>query len=160
MEEEHPDWKNLQDDVIRIRKIYVTKSPQWRYQKAVELADNPDAAAHRLVAHVSAVEGLARSLLIHEKYQDPRMRLEQYEIEFKRKRAETLIDDYLKAKNLPEAAIVFGEEVWEKFKVATQYRNLVVHECAYHDVSKSHWTIGACQSVFKKLGQFSDFVEQ
>jgi hypothetical protein len=64
---------------------------------------------------------------------------------------EQLIVEYLKEIGLPEPAEFFGTGIWESFRFAVEYRNVLVHECTYLGSDRSLGLIASCEHVLHKL---------
>ena len=135
-----------------LRKSYIRAYPKQRLHVAMQRIKNPDHDPNRLIAYVAAVEGLARSLCM---YQHPkaRTRVDELYPSYVRRGAETLVGEYLASKNLGKPRALFGDETWELFEYAVQYRNLLAHECTYLGGDLSPKLIEACRVVLRTLAE-------
>jgi len=144
------DASGIQEQLERLRRSYVEATLRQRLSIARQRLENPHHDANRLIAHVSAVEGFARSLCMH-RYARTKPDLSLMYSCYRRKGAEELIAEYLEAGNLGSPSKVFGRSTWKMFGFAVQYRNLLAHECTYlgHDFSPR--LIDACDKVLDRL---------
>jgi hypothetical protein len=145
------------EDLATLRKIYVEATPRQRYGIAQQRIANLEHGPNVLVACVSAVEGLARSLAMHVDAQARakpgtlKSELSAVYPKYKWKDAEDLIETYLKAIGQPNPPEYFGLETWELFHYAVEYRNVLTHECTYLGQDRSPALIAACQAILHKL---------
>lgn len=135
-----------------LRKRYIESLPKQRLSIAKQRIKNPEHDPNRLIAFVSAVEGFARSLCMH---QCARTKAEVSAIypEYSKRSAKSLIVEYLNERSLGEASSHFGERTWQLFGYAVQYRNLLAHECTYLGSDKSQELIEACRAVLRVLAK-------
>lgn len=138
-----------------LRDAYVKATPSQRYRVALDRIENPDCGPNKLIQLVSAVEGLARTIAINIAVSSG----ESVENAYKKLRfekPEILISEYI-AKNFgkkPEDLI--GEDNWELFGFAVEYRNLLIHECAFLGQDKSIPMISSLLKVFETLKQIAN----
>ena len=104
----------------------------------------------RLVTVVSAVEALARSLVVHapgRPASTAEMRYRQYSaigpIE--------LVEEVLRLRGAARGVQHFEREAWELFEIATVYRDLVVHECSTIGKDRHPHLIAATEAVLRGL---------
>ena len=144
-------------DLADLRKIYVEALPRQRYSIAQQRIKHPEHGPNVLVACVSAVEGLARSLTMHRHTIGEKdllaikAKLSSIYPDYKRKGAEDLIAEFLSGAKLPPPASFFGGDTWELFLYAIDYRNVLTHECTYLGNDRSLPLIEACNIVLHKL---------
>ena len=144
-------------DLANLRRIYVEAFPRQRYSIAQQRIKYLEHGPNVLVACVSAVEGLARSLVMHTHTvgeTDPskiRATLSSIYPDYKRRGAEVLIEEFLGSAKLPAPPTYFGIGTWETFLYAIEYRNVLTHECTYLGQDRSPALIEACQVVLHKL---------
>ena len=145
--------------LAELRRLYVEATPRQRYGMGRNLINNPKHGPNVLVACVSAVEGLARSLAMH---QDALARVSAADVKselsaiyprYKHKGAEELIEQYLAIAGLPSPRQYFGEDTWEQLHYAVEYRNVLAHECTYLGQDRSPALIEACQRVLHRLAE-------
>ncbi len=143
--------------LAELRNLYVEATPRQRYRIGRDRIDNPEHGPNVLVACVSAVEGLARSLAMH---QDVLSRVSASDVKnevsavysrYKHKGPEELIEQFLRSAGLPSPSQYFGEDAWERMHYAIEYRNVLAHECTYLGQDRSPALIEACQHVLHKL---------
>ena len=144
------DAVEIESHLAELRRMFVEATPRQRLSTAVQRIQNPEHDPNRLIAFVSAAEGFARSLCMHQRART-KAELSTIYSDYWRRGAEELIVEYLSARSLAEPAAYFGEEVWKLFGYAVQYRNLLAHECTYLGLDRSPQLIEACRTVIKKL---------
>jgi len=105
-----------------------------------------------LVSFVSAVEGFARSLVMH---QDAKVKANLSVVypKYRNMGPMELVELYLQNKIAVNGIYFFGEKVWEKFKYAIDYRNLLAHECTYLGQDMYPDLIDACNEILRKLAE-------
>lgn len=141
---------NYREHLEALRKDYIEATPSQRVHVASQRINNPDHGPNLIVAYVSAIEGFARSLAMHQEGHT-KSELSAIYPKYRNMSAEKLIELYLQKKiNLAPHAY-FGNEIWEKVGFAIGYRNLLAHECTYLGQDKYPDLIDACKQVLKKL---------
>ena len=150
------DAAGIEEHLEKLRRLYVEATLRQRLSIARQRLENPHHDANRLVAHVSAVEGFARSLCMHLHARSKNDLSLVYSC-YRRKGAEELIAEYLGALNLGSPKKVFGAITWKMFGFAVQYRNLLAHECTYLGQDLSPRLIDACDKVLDRLAVESGF---
>ena len=136
--------------LAELRKLYVEATPRQRYGIAQQRITNPEHGPNVLVACVSAVEGLARSLAMH-LHASTKADLSSLYPKYKWRGPAELIEQYLFERGLPSPRDHFGGEVWERFLYAVEYRNVLAHECTYLGQDRSPSLIDACETILHKL---------
>jgi hypothetical protein len=121
-----------------------------RLNVALQRIGNSEHEPNLLVTRVSAVEALARSLLVHHHAKGDTELMHIYE-RYRSKGPQALVEEYFRAKCASSPADVLGNDTWELFDHAVYYRNLLVHECTYLGQDKTPVLIEACRSVLLKL---------
>ena len=144
------DSADFDEHVTKLRKVYVEATPRQRYSIAQQRIERPEHGPNVLVASVSAVEGLARSLAMHRRAQT-KAELSALYPKYKWRGPEELVEEYLLAGGLAAAAEYFGGEVWERFRYAVEYRNVLAHECTSLGQDRSPALIEACHTVLHML---------
>lgn len=148
-------------DLLRLRETYPKLSPSQRLNIIRQRLEDHHFGPNRLVTSVSAVEGLARSLVIRlgAKGKGQEALAKAYRRNEKSS-AKNLVEQYLlkKAKVRPEEH--FGEETWKLFCHAENFRNLVVHECTYLGIDKFPSLISACEEVLEGLVRMAKIRER
>jgi hypothetical protein len=135
-----------------LRQAYVEALPEQRLRVGKLRINNPEHAPNRLIAFVSAAEGFARSLCMHQRART-KEELSALYPEYWKRSAESLIAEYLAAKSLGDPASHFGAPTWQLFGYAVQYRNLLAHECTYLGADRSPELIEACRAVLQTLAK-------
>jgi hypothetical protein len=141
--------KQLQE----VRDSYVSAYPHQRYGIAIQRINYPEAEPNVLVTHVSSVEGLARSLVMH-KRSASRSDLPRLYPRFKTREAASLVKEYVELVG-KEPGDYFGQDVWAGFKLAVSWRNLIVHECTYLGTSDFSPLVHCCNEVLEGLVKLS-----
>ena len=119
------------DYVARLKKVrdgYITAYPRQRLHVIRQRLEDHHFGPNRLVTSVSAVEAYARSLALHrgtKSRADLRKRYPKY----RDTPPKALVAEYLKARGISDPTSFFGEDNWELFGYAVEYRNLLTHEC-------------------------------
>ena len=117
----------LTEELVKLREQYVTATVRQRAGKAMERLRYPAAYPNLLVARVAGIEALSRSLMMHTQAKTKAELREIYD-SFRYRKPQTLVEDYCRFKS-KEPDEVFGSKTWRLFKLAVQYRNLLMHEC-------------------------------
>jgi hypothetical protein len=104
----------------------------------------------RLVTVVSAVEALARSLVVHAAGR-PASTAEMRHRQFRHTGPVELVEEVLRLRGARPPQQHFERETWELFEAATRYRDLIVHECTYVGQDRHPYLIAAVQSVLDAL---------
>jgi hypothetical protein len=100
----------------------------------------------RLVTTVSAVEALARSLVVHASGR-PSATAEMRHRQYRGTGPVALVEEVLRLRGAPRGAQHFEGETWELFEVATLYRDLIVHECSTIGQDRHPFLIAAAETV-------------
>jgi hypothetical protein len=108
-------------DLANLRKIYVEALPRQRYSIAQQRIKYLEQGPNILVACVSAVEGLARSLAMHRHTIDEtelstiKAKLSAIYPDYKRKGAADLIGEYLSGAKLPSPSLYLEMTLGKRF---------------------------------------------
>jgi hypothetical protein len=137
-------------DLTNLRKVYTTNSPQARLNVICQRLHHRESPPTRLVTLVSAVEALARSLVLNEKGKPVADREKHYG-SVRDREASWLVKEVLRLRDLPLPAQYFAEDTWTLFKYAESFRNLIVHECTYLGQDKYPSLIQATEEVLDGL---------
>ena len=129
-----------------LRELYVKGSPRQRLHTALQRIGNSDHDPNLLVTRVSAVEAVARSLLVHHLANAHADALSFYGL-FRQSSAPALVEAYFQAKCASAPEALLGADTWELFGHAVHYRNLLVHECTYLGQDKTPTLIEASRLV-------------
>ena len=146
------DAAAIEEDLAQLRREYVEATPRQRLSIAKRRINNPDHDPNRLIAYVSAIEGFARSLCMHQPRRT-KQELSKIYSEYERRGPKALIGEYLTAKGLGTPCDHFGTDTWKLFGYAVDYRNLLAHECTYLGLDRSPRLIEACRKVLQTLAE-------
>lgn len=141
-------------ELLQLRETYATVPPQSRYNVILKRLEAKEIGPSRLVTVVSAVEALARSIIVHRQCPNKTEALGVYAAQ-KDKAATTLVEEVLKSYGKSPASAYFSEDTWPLFRHAVNYRNLVVHECTYLGQDKYPSLISASLDVLNALASLS-----
>ena len=140
---EHPD---------ELQRAYAVATPAARLRviKQRLASAHGEMGSTRLVTVVSAVEALARSLVVHSAGR-PTSTAEMRHRQFRNNGPVELVEEVLRLRGAPRGLQHFDREDWELFEVATRYRDLIVHECTYIGQDRHPHLIAATESVLRGL---------
>lgn len=144
------DGMTAEDHLDQLRDWYVGATPRQRLRVIRERLDDHHAGPNRLVTYVSAVEGLARSLLMSLEYPDKDAKLTAYR-RFKDRKPVQMVRDFIAKVSSQAPDEVFGADHWRNFQHAVNYRNLLAHECAYLGIASFAPLIDSCEVVLSTL---------
>lgn len=144
--------QEIEKHLKSLRRDYVEASPRQRLHIAKQRINNPNHDPNRLIAYVSAIEGFARSLYMHQRVQT-KQDLSAIYSEYERWGPQALIGEYLSAKSLGVPHDHFGADTWKLFGYAVDYRNLLAHECTYLGQDRSPQLIDACRKILQTLAK-------
>jgi hypothetical protein len=142
--------KFLKGELSRLRDQYVTATPRQRRNVIEQRLNNPHAYPNRLVTHIASVEAFARTLVMNS-HAKTKNELRAIYPQYRFKKVENMIREYLRINELGKAPDVFGVENWRIFRIAIEYRNLLIHECTYLGSVKFNSMVKAAQVVLNKL---------
>lgn len=140
-------------ELEKLRRLYEGATPRERFSVALNRINNPAAYPNELVTRVSAVEAFARSLLANFGARNKAEVLTKYRKLLKRE-ATGLVEAYARL-HAASPRELFGEELWEVFRLAVSARNLLVHECTYLDTEKYLPMAHSCTEVLFGLSKLS-----
>jgi hypothetical protein len=135
-----------------IRDRYITATPRQRLSVIRQRLEDHHFGANRVVTSVSAVEALARCLVLHGRAKSKTEKRTLY-CRYRDLESKTLVKEYLKSRGIADAKTFFGADNWRLFQYAVSYRNLLVHECTYLGLDKFPALIEACETVLDKLAK-------
>ncbi len=141
---------NYVEELLNLRNVYMLVHPQSRLNVINKRLEQPEIGPTRLVTVISAVEALARSLLIHRKAKTEADLISLYS-SAKSKEADSLVVDFLKHCGHQDPALYFTGDTWQLFRHAINFRNLIVHECTYLGQDKYPSLIDAGLEVLSGL---------
>jgi hypothetical protein len=140
---EHPE---------QLQRGYATATPAARLRAIKQrlAAAHNEMGSTRLVTVVSAVEALARSLVVHAPGR-PASTAEMRHRQFRAAGPVQLVEEVLALRGGGRPESSFGEEAWDFFQVAVRYRDLIVHECTVVGQDRHPTLIAATESVLRGL---------
>lgn len=121
----------LKDELESLRDLYITATPRQRRNIIEQRINNPKALPNLFVTRIAAIESLARTLVMNSQAKTKTELREIYQNKYRFRKVENMIREYLRINGFGAAPDVFGEESWKVFRIAVEYRNLLVHECTY-----------------------------
>ena len=140
----------LRKHAAELRTSYVNAPPRSRARTARDRVEHIEGNPNRLVAYVSGIEGMARSLALNLAVKNGEEREEAYRRLWK-SNAETLLTDHVGPLLGKSVQDLFGETNWELFCIAVDFRNLLVHEATYLRGGVSQDLLAATEHVFEVL---------
>lgn len=146
----------MQSDLLEhpqeLQRTFAVATPAARLRviKQRLAAAHAELGTTRLVTVVSAVEALARSLVVHASGR-PAATAEMRHRQYRNAGPVELVEEVLRLHGAAAGARHFDAEEWELFEVAAVYRDLVVHECSTIGHDRHPYLIAACESVLRGL---------
>jgi hypothetical protein len=140
---------NHDEKLEQLRRDYYEAYPHQRWHIAKQRIENPDHGPNLLVAYVSAIEGMLRSLVIWGETPTGRPSEETYK-KFKHWTVDLLFSKYLIQKGA-EASDIVPDETYQIVNYAVDYRNLLAHECTYLGQDTYPELIEACETFLQSL---------
>ena len=140
---EHPE---------ELQRAYAMATPAARLRvirQRLASAHN-EMGSTRLVTLVSAVEALARSLVVHAPGR-PASTAEMRHRQVRMTGPVELVQEVLRLHGAKSPLQEFDRETWELFEVAARYRDLIVHECTYVGQDRHPHLIAAAEEVLRGL---------
>ena len=135
-----------------LRATYVGSAPRLRLKVALDRLAFPEHEPNLLITRVSAVEALARSLLVHH-IASAGESVDKVYARYRLAGPEALLEAYLSSVTSKSACQFFGQDSWEQFQHAVQYRNLLVHECTYLHPDTARPLIETCRTILRQLAE-------
>lgn len=142
----------LREELEELRKTYATSRPAARLgviRQRLARAQS-ESGPIRLVTVVSAVEALARSLVVHAPGRPASSSHFRYQ-QVRKKAALELVEEALRLYGAGTPVERYGDETWQLFELAQRYRDLVVHECTSLSQDKYAALMAACERVLEDL---------
>lgn len=146
-------------ELLDIRDNYITATPRQRLSIIRQRLDDHHFGPNRLVTSVSAVEALARCLVMHDKAANEAQLKASYR-KNKDRPPKSLVQEFLRSRGVTDAAQFFEEDTWRLFGYAVDYRNLLTHECTYLGQDKFPELIAACEEVLNRLARLAKVRER
>lgn len=140
---EHPE---------ELQRVYAVATPAARLRviKQRLASAHGELGSTRLVTIVSAVEALARSLVVHASGR-PASTAEMRHRQYRNVGPVELVEEVLRLRGAAKGLQHFDRAAWELFEVATLYRDLIVHECTYVGQDRHPHLIAATETVLRGL---------
>lgn len=131
---------------------YIEATPSQRLRVIQDRLKNLHQGPNLLVVYVSAIEGFARCIAMHQ-HGSSKGELSSIYPQYQYMGLEALVAKYLQSKNGVTPSSFFGQETWDLIKYSVSFRNLLVHECTYLGQNKYPQLICACELVLKMLAE-------
>lgn len=144
------DDAGIQERLNELRRLYVEARPSQRLHIAKQRLEHPQHGPNVLIAAVAAVEGFARSIVMHCQAAS-KPELSAIYSQYRLKGPEELIAKYLQWRGLGSPKTFFDAEDWRLFRFAVKYRNVLAHECTYLGQDISPALISAARRVLSRL---------
>lgn len=140
---EHPE---------ELQRAYAMATPAARLRviKQRLASAHGEMGSTRLVTIISAVEALARSLVVHAAGR-PSATAEMRHRQFRNVGAVELVEEVLRLRGAKPGVQQFDRDEWELFETATRYRDLIVHECTFIGQDRYPYLIAASETVLHGL---------
>jgi hypothetical protein len=146
--------RNYDEHLKELRRSYYEAYPGQRWHVAKQRIENPDGGPNLLIAYVSAIEGVLRSLVIWGETPSGRPSEKTYN-KFRNQGVEELLVKYLEQKGARVADIA-SDEIYKLVCYAVKYRNLLAHECTYLGQDIYPDLIDACKVFLDDLIKHAD----
>ncbi|NLR74896.1 hypothetical protein [Leeia aquatica] len=136
-----------------LRAAYVRAHPQQRLKVIMQRIAQQEIGATRLVTMVSAVEALARSLVVNSvaAKTNQKLDIEGAYKKFRNGKPEDMVRMVLEHYDKGDPGLFFQGDTWDLFRLAVDFRNLIVHECTFLGQDKYPALIWACEEVLNAL---------
>ena len=131
----------------KLREYYFRAPPSARLNIANQRIQNPEHGPNILITHVSAIEGMLRSLVMWAESGNNNPNAEIYK-KYKFHGIESLYKRYCELKS---CAPITSELVFELVGYAVEYRNLLAHDCTYLGQDRFPQLIQACEEFLSAL---------
>jgi hypothetical protein len=143
---------DLLEHPLELQRTYAVATPAARLRAIRQrlASAQGEIGSTRLVTVVSAVEALARSLVVHAPGR-PASTAEMRHRQYRGFGAVELVEEVLRLRGAGAGAQHFEREDWELFEVATVYSDLIVHECTTIGQDRHPFLIAATEAVLNGL---------
>jgi hypothetical protein len=140
---DHPD---------ELQRAYAMATPAARFRviKQRLASVHGETGSTRLVTMVSAVEALARSLVVHSLGR-PSHTAEMRHRQVRDTGPLELVEEVLRLRGAGGPAQHFESGAWELFVIAARYRDLIVHECTFVGQDRLGPLIAAADTILRGL---------
>jgi hypothetical protein len=142
----------FQDHPDELQRAYAMATPAARFRviKQRLASVHGEMGSTRLVTMVSAVEALARSLVVHSLGR-PLHTAEMRHRQVRDTGPVDLVEEVLRLRGAGGAGAHFESDAWELFLTAVRYRDLIVHECTLVGQDRLGALISAADTVLRGL---------
>ena len=137
-----------------LRRVYISAPAQSRLNIISKRLNQSEIGSVKLVTSVSAIEALARSLVVNLRT-TPQDEISNIYKKYRNKKPEELVEEFLEHHGHSDCSVFFKNDTWNLFKNAVNFRNLIVHECTYLGQDKYPKLILACDEVLDSLIKIS-----
>jgi hypothetical protein len=137
-------------DELQREHALATPAARLRAIKQRLAGTHGETGSTRLVTMVSAVEALARSLVVHAPGR-PASSAEMRHRQFRHTGPVELVQEVLRLRAAAAPHEHFDADTWELFEAAARYRDLIVHECSQVGPDRHPYLIAAADSVLQGL---------
>ncbi|MDD2733124.1 MAG: hypothetical protein PHF56_04220 [Desulfuromonadaceae bacterium] len=143
---------NFEAELKKLRTLYIEATPNQRLRVIQDRLKNLHQGPNLLVVYVSALEGFARCITMHQ-HGSSKEELTAIYPRYRNMGLEELVTKYLQTKKELAPSSFFGPETWEMVKYSISFRNLLVHECTYLGQNKYPQLIHACEQALGLLAK-------
>lgn len=142
----------LRDELEQLRRTAAASKPSARLATIRQrlARTEGESGPGRVVAVVSAVEALARSLVVHAPGRPPATAHFRYQ-QVRQKQAVDLVEEAIRLHGARPAPEQFGAEAWTLFGLAVLARNLVIHECMVLGPDRYPAMVDAAEGVLEGM---------
>jgi hypothetical protein len=135
-----------------LQRLYAVATPAARLRAIKQrlASAHGELGTTRLVTLVSAVEAMARSLVVHSAGR-PTSTAEMRHRQFRTTGPVELVEEVLRLRGARPGAEHFDRDDWELFEVGTLYRDLIVHECTSIGPDRHPHLIAATEAVLRGM---------
>lgn len=139
-------------ELLSLRKVYIASAPQQRYEIIKRRLAHEEIGPVRMCTMVSAVEALARSIVLQHEVDQGADRDAAYK-KIWRDGPQKLTERALALHGTTVESVGFAGDAWALFLLATEFRNLVMHECTYLGQDKFPSLIAGADNVLMVLAR-------
>jgi hypothetical protein len=143
---------DYEGELKTLREAYVASSPQSRYRTICQRLAANESDVVSLCTLVSAVEALARSIVLWHLRRSGQEEHAAYE-SVRLSAPEKLVVQALAALGKPAPGARFQGDTWDLFSLAVKFRHLVIHECTWLGGDKTRSLIAASREVLEGLAE-------
>lgn len=145
------DEAQVVEHLAKLRMDYANANSRQRVSVIHDRLADDMPGPNRVITLVSAIEALARCLVLWHHARGRKVRPWDIYEEFKLRSVESLVGEVCRVRRSASPEEIFGRLNWGLFMEATEYRDLLVHECTYLNWRKLSEVTGACEAVLHVL---------